>query len=155
MATAERHRFFQPTTIIAPAPATPSAGPGRPATAIPSRSSASTPSGPPTTSSSRAHEAHATTILRHTVTDGALSGSSILLDENGDKVSLFLYAWTNTTPDGEIASATEHCGNWGASEFPNKGRRGLTAAMTSEWTDAESNSPAYCSKKSVLYCVEQ
>jgi hypothetical protein len=89
------------------------------------------------------------------LTDGALSGSSILLDENGDKVSLFLYAWTNTTPNGGIASATEHCDNWGASEFPNKGRRGLTAAMTSEWTDAESNSPVYCSKKSVLYCVEQ
>ncbi|MGB1013297.1 MAG: DUF4215 domain-containing protein [Nannocystaceae bacterium] len=64
-------------------------------------------------------------------------------------------SWTNTLPDGTIAS-DDHCQGWSTSHFEVRGRVGLLTFVDNQWTDAEGGpQPLPCDIDNHLYCFEQ
>ena len=97
-----------------------------------------------------------TTVARNwdDLTDGTLL-APITITETGASISGAPYVWTNTKPDGTIASSDigSTCKNWSALSPRLNGVSGFSKDVNARWTYTSDVNK--CATPAPLYCVEQ
>ncbi len=87
------------------------------------------------------------------LTDGEI-WTTIDVDENGDVINQ-ARVWSNTAIDGTQIPGEDDCVGWSMVGVDTMGRQGSFSATDSNWTDADTFNPGFCSNNVHLYCFEQ